>query len=113
MNRKARRQALANARSSSSPSQDARIASDFREAVLSLQAGRLDESEMAHRRVLSKSPRHAPSLHHMGLIAFKRNAPAEAVDWIRRSVAAEPKYHQAWLNLAVILGDLRRNEEAI
>jgi predicted O-linked N-acetylglucosamine transferase (SPINDLY family) len=113
MNRKARRQALANARSNSSPSQDARIASDFREAVLSLQAGRLDESEMAHRRVLSKSPRHAPSLHHMGLIAFKRNAPAEAVDWIRRSVAAEPKYHQAWLNLAVVLGDLRRSDEAI
>jgi predicted O-linked N-acetylglucosamine transferase (SPINDLY family) len=111
MNRKERRQGLARARTKAVPGDDASLT--FRDAVLYLQAGELDESERAHRRVLEKLPRHAPSLHHLGLIAFKRNAYADAVGYVRQSVAADPKYHQAWLNLAIILGEMRRSEEAI
>jgi len=113
MNRKERRLALANFRAKPSPGVDPEIARDYRDAVLLLQAGKLRDSEIAHRRVLAKLPRHAPSLHHLGLIAFKRNAHREAVDFIQQSVAIEPDYHQAWLNLAVILGEMRRAEEAI
>ena len=46
--------------------------SGFREAVAFLQKGQLQLSEQAHRRVLEKAPRHAPSLHHLGLIAFNQ-----------------------------------------
>ena len=48
-----------------------------------------------------------------GLIAFKRNAGPQAVDYIRQSVAIDPNYHEAWLNLAIILGDMHRADEAI
>ena len=113
MNRKERRQASASVRAKSLPGADPALARDFRDAVQYLQAGRLHDSDLAHRRVLAKLPRHAPSLHHLGLIAFKRNARSEAVDYIRQSLAADPNYHQAWLNLAVILGEMRRAEEAI
>ena len=113
MNRKERRQASASVRAKSLPGADPALARDFRDAVQYLQAGRLHDSDLAHRRVLAKLPRHAPSLHHLGLIAFKRNARSEAVDYIRQSLAIDPNYYQAWLNLAVILGEMRRAEEAI
>ena len=113
MNRRERRLALANSRAKPSPGEDPVLARDYRDAVLFLQAGKLHDSEIAHRRVLAKLPRHAPSLHHLGLIAFKRNAHREAVEFIQQSLAIEPDYHQAWLNLAVILGEMRQAEEAI
>ena len=113
MNRKERRQASASVRAKSLPGADPALARDFRDAVQYLQAGRLHDSDLAHRRVLAKLPRHAPSLHHLGLIAFKRNARSAPVDYIRQSLAIDPNYHQAWLNLAVILGEMRRAEEAI
>lgn len=112
MNRKERRRAHATSRAA--PHQiDPAVAGDYREAVNYLQAGEWLKSEMAHRRVLAKAPRHAPTLHHLGLIAFKCNDGTQAVEYIRRSLAAAPDYHQAWLNLAIILADLKRSKEAI
>ena len=90
MNRKERRQASANARAKPLPAVDPVLARDFRDAVQYLQAGKLHESDLAHRRVLAKSPRHAPSLHHLGLIAFKLNARPDAVDYIRQSLTIDP-----------------------
>jgi protein O-GlcNAc transferase len=94
-------------------SQPDQIDRDFRAAVQLLQNGQLQESQQLHRRILAKLPRHAPSLHHLGLIAFKNKSLAEAVDYIQQSVAIDPRYSSAWLNLAVILGDLRRTNEGI
>ena len=99
--------------SGAKPSTDSAVARDYHDAVHHLKAGNLQQSELAHRRVLVKLPRHAPSLHHLGLIAFKRNAKPEAINYIRQSLEADPNYHQAWLNLAVILGEMRRADDAI
>lgn len=111
MNRKQRR--IAQAKLSAVQSPGGSALDDFRQAVLHLQKGQLHQSEQAHRRVLARTPRHAPSLHHLGLIAFKGADRSKAVDYIRQSVAIDPAYHQAWLNLAVILGELNRVDEAI
>jgi predicted O-linked N-acetylglucosamine transferase (SPINDLY family) len=112
MNRKERRRAQATFRAA--PHQiDPAIAADYREAVTYLQAGEWLKSETAHRRVLAKAPGHPPTLHHLGLIAFKCNDGARAVDYLRQSLASDPGYHQAWLNLAIILSDLQRSQEAI
>lgn len=113
MNRRQRRLAQSKSGAPQAHGGESHLAHDFREAVAHLQQGRLQQSEEAHRRVLAKAPRHAPSLHHLGLIAFKRNARPEAVDYIRQSLAIDPDAHQAWLNLAVILGEARRLDEAI
>lgn len=112
MNRKDRRRALATSRAA--PHQiDPVVAADYRDALTYLQAGEWLKSEKAHQRVLAKVPYHAPTLHHLGLIAFKCNDGVKAVDYIHQSLASDPAYHQAWLNLAIILADLKRSNEAI
>lgn len=113
MARKERR--LTQARSSNAQAHglDPQLGRDFREAIQHLQAGRLAQSADAHRRVLARLPRHAPSLHNLGLIAFKSNAPHEAIDYIRQSLEADPEHHQAWLNLALMLGEAHQLDEAI
>ena len=112
MNRKERRRAVATSRAV--PHQiDPAVAADYRDAVAYLQAGEWLKSEIAHLRVLERTPRHAPTLHHLGLIAFKCNDGAKAVNYIRQSLVADPAYHQAWLNLAIVLADLKRSKEAI
>ena len=88
------------------------IARDFREAVQHLEAGRLKQSEDAHRRVLARVPRHAPSLHNLGLIAFRSKAPQQAVDYMRQSLAIDPGAPTAWQNLALMLAEQRRLDEA-
>lgn len=113
MTRKQRRHMQATARIAPAAGHDARLVQDFREAVRHLQDGRLAQSAEAHRRVLARSPRHAPSLHNLGLIAFKSNNLAEAIDYIRRSLDADPKQSQAWLNLALLLAEARRLDEAV
>jgi len=113
MNRKERRRAQATSRAAPQQQIDPAAASDFREAITYLQAGEWRKSEAAHRRVLAKAPRHAPTLHHLGLIAFKCNEGGKAVEYIRESLEQDPRSHQAWLNLAIILGELKRSTEAI
>ncbi|CCB65555.1 MULTISPECIES: tetratricopeptide repeat protein [unclassified Hyphomicrobium] len=113
MNRRERRRAEAVSRAAPQSGRNADVARHYHDAVQSLKAGRLDESEIAHRRVLSLVPEHPPSLHHLGLIAFQRRDLEGAVDFIRQSVTAKPDYHEAWLNLAIILGELSRSKEAI
>ncbi|MCC7251817.1 tetratricopeptide repeat protein [Hyphomicrobium sp.] len=113
MSRKQRRLTQSNSRAAAAPAQDPLLARDFREAVEHLREGRLQQSEAIHRRILARTPRHAPSLHNLGLIAFRSNACNEAIDYIRQSLAIDPKSHKAWLSLAVMLRDASRLDEAI
>ncbi|HML30872.1 MAG TPA: tetratricopeptide repeat protein, partial [Hyphomicrobium sp.] len=113
MNRRDRRRAQATSRHMPQDVLHPEAGRHYHDAVQHLKQGRFAESETAHRRVLSLVPHHAPSLHHLGLIAFKRQELESAVDFIRKSVAAQPDYYDAWLNLAIILGELRRSQEAI
>jgi protein O-GlcNAc transferase len=113
MNRKERRRAQATSRYEPQRIDNVEAARHYQEAVLHLKSGRYTESEVAHKRVLSLVPNHAPSLHHLGLIAVNRQDMVAGVEFIRQSVAAKPDYHEAWLNLAIILGDLRYSKEAI
>jgi predicted O-linked N-acetylglucosamine transferase (SPINDLY family)/SAM-dependent methyltransferase len=113
MNRRERRRALATSRPIPQAIQNPDVARHYHDAVQHLKQGHLAESEVAHRRVLASIPDHAPSLHHLGLIAFQRRELNGAVDFIRRCLAVRPDYHEAWLNLAIILGELSRSKEAI
>lgn len=90
MNRKERR-STAVARPAPQKVQNSEAARRFREAVEHLKSGRLDDSDAAHRRVLSLVPNHAPTLHHLGLIAYKRQDLEAAVGFIRRSLSFAPE----------------------
>jgi predicted O-linked N-acetylglucosamine transferase (SPINDLY family)/SAM-dependent methyltransferase len=113
MNRSERRRAVATSRAIPQKVGNPEAARHYRDAVQHLRSGRLAESELAHRHVLSHVPNHAPSLHHLGLIAFKRQELVGAVDYIRQSLAVQADYHEAWLNLAIVLAEMRRSREAI
>ncbi|WP_333793316.1 O-linked N-acetylglucosamine transferase family protein [Hyphomicrobium sp.] len=113
MSRKQRRLMQAKSRPVTAAGQDPRIARDFREAVRLLQAGQLEQSAEAHRRILARVPRHAASLNNLGLIAAKRNNATEAIAHIRQSLDADPRQHQAWLNLALLLKQARQLDEAM
>ncbi len=113
MNRRDRRRALATSQPLAQHASQPEAARHYRDAVEYLKSGRLSESETAHRRVLSLVPNHAPSLHHLGLIAFQRRELEGAADFIRQSLSVKPDYHEAWLNLAIILNEMSRAKEAI
>lgn len=76
---------------------------EFESAVQLMKDGRWPESQVAHKRVLARNPRHSPTLHHLGLIAFKSGQAREAIDALRLALEVEPQYAEARLNLAVIL----------
>ncbi len=113
MNRRERRRASATSRPVQQRAEHHEAARCYHDAVEHLKSGRLAEAEIAHRRVLSLVPNHAPSLHHLGLIAYRRQEREGAIDFIRQSLSAKPDYHEAWLNLAIILGEMSRAKEAI
>jgi predicted O-linked N-acetylglucosamine transferase (SPINDLY family) len=85
---------------------------DFDQASRYLQIGRLAEAEALYRNVLAVEPRHAESLHHLGLTAWKLGRFVEAADFIRRAVDFRPYYAEAWSNFGVVLQALGRTDEA-
>jgi predicted O-linked N-acetylglucosamine transferase (SPINDLY family)/SAM-dependent methyltransferase len=113
MNRKQRRAARKVNRSASQIGGDPQLVGEFAAAVEHLKAGRLSDAAAAHQRVLQVDPRHAPSLHHLGLIEHKSGNGKRAVELIRQCLSERPGYPDAHLNLSVILGELGRIDEAI
>jgi Flp pilus assembly protein TadD len=76
------------------------------------QAGRLSEAEALFRQILSIAPRHAPALHHLGLIAFQVGKFAPAIECLQEVIALEPTNAAAYSNLGEALRCAGRLEEA-
>ena len=75
--------------------------------------GRLDPARKLYLEVLSQNPRHADSLHLLGVLANQVDRPDLAVDLISAAIAcnaAVPAYH---VNLGNALRALRRHDAAI
>jgi len=85
----------------------------LREAFHHHQEGRLDEAERLYRRILALDPRHADSLHLLGMIAFQGGHPAVAVDLIVQAVAVNPTNAMYRSNLGSVLKELGRHDEAV
>ena len=76
-------------------------------------AGRLPEAEAAYRQVLSENPKHAATLHFMGVIAYQSGEPGAAVELIERALTAKPDLFEAWNNLGAAYRQLGRTAEAV
>ena len=113
MNRKQRRAAQRTGRSGWQAGGDPRLAAALAVAVEHLQAGRLPEARTAHERILAVDPRHAASLHHLGLIEHKSGNSETAAALIRRCLAIRPDHPDALVNLSVVLGELGKFDEAL
>jgi predicted O-linked N-acetylglucosamine transferase (SPINDLY family) len=86
---------------------------DFDQASRYLQVGRLPEAEALFCNILAVEPRHAGSLHHLGVVAWQLGRFAEASDFIRKAVDIRPDYAEAWSNLGVVLQASGRAGEAV
>jgi tetratricopeptide (TPR) repeat protein len=67
------------------------------------QAGRLMDAERIYRQILAIDPRHADSLHLLGMIAEQGGNHAAAVDLIGLAIAINPAAPAYYSNLGAIL----------
>lgn len=76
---------------------------DFQSAVQYFNTGKLERAGKLCRKVLSKRPKHAQSLHLMGLIAHQEGDPESANVWYGKAVVAKPDYAEAHNSLGASL----------
>jgi len=84
----------------------------FTQAVRFHMEGRLAEAEALYRRILVSEPRHADSLHLLGLIAAQTGRLEPAVALIAQALAMKPDFAEAHNNLGNVLQELGRSMEA-
>ncbi|RMG87112.1 MAG: tetratricopeptide repeat protein, partial [Candidatus Dadabacteria bacterium] len=74
--------------------------------------GRYDEAERYLRKLLGMGCRFADIFNMLGAIAFSKGDREGAVDLFREALDINPHYTEALLNLAVVLNELGRYDEA-
>lgn len=74
--------------------------------------GRLAEAEQVFGQILAASPKHADSLHMLGVIALQTGNPSAALSWFEQAIAAQPSQAIYRVNRAVALLALDRKQEA-
>jgi predicted O-linked N-acetylglucosamine transferase (SPINDLY family) len=82
-------------------------------AVQHHQAGRLPDAEALYRQILAVEPRHAQSLHLLGVIAHQEGKFDAAVTLIRQAIGFLPTYPAAYNNLGIALHGQGQFDEAI
>ncbi len=85
----------------------------FKQALALHQQGNLPEAERLYRQVLEHNPRHADSLHLLGMIGYKCGHPEPAIQLIGQAISLksdEAIYHS---NLGVVMNSLGKLDEAI
>jgi len=75
-------------------------------------AGRLAEAERGYRGILQREPRHADSLHLLGVIALQSGDFTSALSLVQRAVALRPDAAVCRNNLGQIFDRLGRYDEA-
>jgi Flp pilus assembly protein TadD len=83
----------------------------FEDAIRCYQAGKLADAEQLLGRILESHPRHADSLHVLGLIAFQGGRCESAVELIEQAIAVKsdkPAYHSNLANILMAQAGLRR-----
>ena len=84
----------------------------FSQAVAHHQAGRLQQAADLYRQVLAKQPRHADSLHLLGLVAYKTGHLDEAAGLIADAFEQDSTKAPYCFNLGVVLQKQGKLDEA-
>ncbi len=85
----------------------------FADAVRHHQAGRLTDAERLYRQVLAIDPRHADSLHLLGVIGGQTGHHELAADLMSRAINVDPKQAAYHSNLGIALRQQGRLDEAV
>jgi predicted O-linked N-acetylglucosamine transferase (SPINDLY family) len=95
------------------PPQDPAVTTEFEQAVVLCQQGRVTEAERLCHAVLRSVPEHYQALHLLGVLALARRDVAAGANWIARSLRLNASQPLAYSNLGAALLDLGRSEEAL
>lgn len=109
MNRNERRAARKQGGGVAAPS----VQAIFGEAFRLHQSGRLAEAEQLYRQALARDPRHADSLHLLGVLAYQAGRLADAVELIGQAIRLKDNvafYHN---NLGLALKDQGKRSAAM
>ncbi|CAN2535267.1 Photosystem+I+assembly+protein+Ycf3 [Methylocapsa aurea] len=87
--------------------------SAFREARARHEAGAIDEAAALYRGVLASFPRHADSLHLLGLLEVERGAPQAGLDLIGEAMSIAPGQAIHHNSRALAFRALGRFDEAV
>ena len=84
----------------------------FNEALRLHQAGQFAEAERLYRQILAREPRHADSLHLLGVLAYQRGQHQSAIDLIGQAIAINDTVPFFCNNRGLALAALGRIDEA-
>lgn len=77
------------------------------------QANRLMEAEAAYRQALDLAPRHAETLHLLGLVTYRQQRLHEALEYLHAAVAQQDSSPVYWFNLGVVSQKAGRSPDAV
>ncbi len=92
---------------------ETRAATFFDQAVAHHQAGRLLEAKRLYRQTLTVAPKHADSLHLLGLIARESGETATARDLIGKAIAIDEANATFHNSLGVVLQEMGKLDLAV
>ena len=110
MNRKQRRAQMPTGKVAR---QTSAVPAMFAAALQHHQAGRTQQAERLYRQCLTVNPRHADSLHLLGVVAHTEGRHAQAVDLIGKAIAIDGSAAPYHSNLGTALWKLDRLEDAV
>ena len=87
-------------------------ATSFASAVDLHRAGRLREAEQHYRQALAADPKHADSLHLLGVLAHQVGRNDAAIELIKKALALNDRVPEFHYNIGLAFGALGRFEEA-
>ena len=85
----------------------------FSQAVAHHQAGRLQQATDLYQQILAEQPRHADSLHLLGLVAYKTGRLDEASSLITNAIQQDSTKAPYCFNLGVVLQKQGKLDEAV
>lgn len=94
------------------PGQLSATDSMLKEALQHHQSGRFSQAEKLYRQILSLEPRHADSLHLLGMIEYQAGHFDAAADLIRNAIAIHPNGTSYYANLGTVLQAQGKLDEA-
>ncbi len=89
------------------------IEQKLKSAIAHHEAGRIVDAHRLYKQVLAADPSEADALHLLGLLYGQNGNPEDAIDLVRRAIAARPGVEQFHLTLARLCRAQSRFDEAI
>jgi Flp pilus assembly protein TadD len=89
------------------------VASLFARATAHHQKGERDEARALYQQILAREPKHADSLHFLGMLRFQAGDLSVALPLVEKSITLNPRNGAFRTNLGIVLAAMGRLSEAI